>query len=431
MSTEEPSAINDKKAQDEGTTTEKADWGGFFINFSNGLISGILLGVVCVGSIGLFLAKAANANVFPTEINMQPYANVKRDLTEEIIFMNPVKILPHYGLGFWADPEKYWIQEANFFNSKADINFMDKFFDIWLCSLQKKSDSLFWIFETDVLKSMMRMSFFIISSVFFYMNYLPEWLTMLVFALFFAAILTVIYVGNFIYGIYTHVVKFIELISVLLKPNNEDPILSDYPGIIMYSILYFWAAFFSVIISPVLITTYTLFKALSVNYIVRKKDNKPDEPVQKMNLISFIKNVFYYKKTFIIILAMLKLMSSTNSYLGSSYMPGVIIAILILIFKLKILIPDDADDTLFSVLNTNFPPLDKQVPKEGININICNPDTNKVVASTDTPSIISIVTKQPSNVLEVASPGNKMMGGGKRNPVVTKSKQKIYNLKLV
>ena len=141
MSTEEPSAIDEKKAEDKGTTTDKADWGGFFKNFSNGLITGILIGVVCVGSIGLFLAKAANANVFPTEINMQPYTNVKRDLTEEIIFMNPVKILPYYGLGFWEEPEKYWIQEANFFNEKADINFMDKFFGMWLCSLQKKTKS--------------------------------------------------------------------------------------------------------------------------------------------------------------------------------------------------------------------------------------------------------------------------------------------------
>jgi hypothetical protein len=431
MSRKKQSVIEEKKAEDEETTEKKVDWGGFFKNFGSGLIMVILIGVVCIGSIGLFLAKAANANVFPTDINMQPYENIKRDLDIEIIYMNPVKILPYYGLGFWADPEKYWIQEANFFNSKADVNFMDKFFNMWLCSLQKK-DTFFWIFETDVLKSMMRMSFFIISSVFFYMNYLPEWLTMLVFALFFAGILTVIYVGNFIYGIYTHVVKFIELISVLLKPNNEDPFLSDYPGIIMYSILYFWAAFFSVLISPALITIYTLFKALSVNYIVRKKDNKSDEPAQKMNLISFIKNVFYYKKTFIIILTMLKLMSSVNSYLGTSYLPGAIIAILILIFKLNILIPDDVDNSLFSVLNTNFPPLDQQVPKEGAPINMCNPDLDtNTTTNTNTTAIpsISIVTNQPSNVLEVASSSNKIIGGGKRK--ISMPKQKLYKIKLV
>jgi hypothetical protein len=218
----------------------------------------------------------------------------------------------------------------------------------------------------------------------------------------------------------------------LLKPNNEDALLFDYPKIIMYSILYFWAAFFSVIISPALITVYTLFKALSVNYIVRKKDNKTDEPIQRMNLISFIKNGVYFKKTFIMILIMLKLMSSANSYLGSSYMPGVIIAILILIFKLNILIPDDAEDSLFSVLNTTFPALDQQVPKEGPLVDMCDPDHNtkpKPNINLNTNPNISIVTKQPSNVLEVTSSSNKMMGGGKRKNSMPK--QKIYKIKLV
>ena len=76
------------------------------------------------------------------------------------------------------------------------------------------------------------------------------------------------------------------------RDDDEDTLLLDYPGIIMYAILYFWAAVISIMISPAIITIYTLFKALSVNYIVRKKD-KTDEPPQKMNLISFIKNVFY------------------------------------------------------------------------------------------------------------------------------------------
>ena len=127
---------------------------------------------------------------------------------------------------------------------------------------------------------------------------------------------------------------------------------------------------------------------------------------------------------------MLKLMSSANSYLDSSYMPGVIIAILILIFGLNILIPDDVDDSLFSVLNTNFPTLDQQVPKEGISINMCNKDLNTNPNPNPNPNpSISIVTKQPSNVLEVTSSSNKMMGGGKRKNSMPK--QKLYKIKLV
>jgi hypothetical protein len=129
---------------------------------------------------------------------------------------------------------------------------------------------------------------------------------------------------------------------------------------------------------------------------------------------------------------MLKLMSSVNSYLGTSYLPGAIIAILILIFKLNILIPDDVDNSLFSVLNTNFPPLDQQIPKEGAPINMCNPDLDtNTTTNTNTTAIpsISIVTNQPSNVLEVASSSNKIIGGGKRK--ISMPKQKLYKIKLV
>jgi hypothetical protein len=253
------------------------------------------------------------------------------------------------------------------------------------------------------------MSFVIFSSIFFYMNYLPEWLIMILFGFFFFVIIYVIYISNFIYGIYTHIIKYIDLITYLLFPANKKVILTDYPGIIMYSIFYFWAAFISVMITPAIITTYTLFKALTVNYTVRKKDNDTeDKTTQKMNLVSFIKNVFYYKKTFIIILTMIKLILSANSYLGSSYMLGLIIAILILIFGLKILIPSDADDSLFSVLNDKFPPLDQQVPKKGSPIDMCNKEANTDLNVNAGVSSISNITKQPSNVLKMNL--NKSMG---------------------
>jgi hypothetical protein len=240
----------------------------------------------------------------------------------------------------------------------------------------------------------------------------------------------------------------------LLFPVNKKVILSDYPGIIMYSIFYFWAAFISALITPGIITTYTLFKAFTVNYTVRKKDkDNEDESPQKMNLISFIKNVFYYKKTFIIILTMIKLILSANSYLGSSYTLGLIIAILILIFGMKLLIPNDVDDSLFSVLNDKFPPLEQQVPQKGSPVDMCNKEANKDLnITTNIDTGISNITKQPINVLkmnlnksiparsteQVASAIesqvapvelNQNMVGGKREN--NKTKQKLYKIKLV
>jgi hypothetical protein len=46
MSTTEASAIDEKKAEESGTTTDKADWKGFTTVFSSSLITGIFFGVV-------------------------------------------------------------------------------------------------------------------------------------------------------------------------------------------------------------------------------------------------------------------------------------------------------------------------------------------------------------------------------------------------
>ena len=233
MSETEASAIDEKKAEDSGSTTDKADWKGFSIVFSSSLITGIFFGVVVIGSMGLFLAKVANANILPTNCDIEPYPlkgdiNVKaRDVAMEIIYMNPVKILGLFGLKFWEEPtsENFFIQEANFVNGSAKLNFMNDFKNSWLCTLKKKAypdkgslndavsgndlennldatgdnvpkNSPFWAYEFETMKSMTCTSFSIINKVFFYMNYLPEWATMFLFALFFSVIITIIFVAN-------------------------------------------------------------------------------------------------------------------------------------------------------------------------------------------------------------------------------------------
>jgi hypothetical protein len=128
MSTTESTSIDEKKAEDSGSTTDKADWKGFSTVFSSSLITGIFFGVVVIGSMGLFLAKVANANILPTECDIEPYPSSKknellieaRDVAMEIIYMNPVKILGLFGLKFWEEPtsENYFIQEANFVNGE-------------------------------------------------------------------------------------------------------------------------------------------------------------------------------------------------------------------------------------------------------------------------------------------------------------------------
>ena len=492
MSETEPTTIDEKKAEDSGSTTDKADWKGFSKNFSHGLITGIFFGVVVIGSMGLFLAKVANANILPTKCDIEPYPlkndiMVKaRNVTMEIIYMNPVKILGLFGLKFWEEPtpETYFIQEANFVNKSAELNFMNDFKNSWLCTLKNKAyppedpeakaqdptkdsnnlfkpkdklkNSPFWAYEFETMKSMTCTSFSIINKVFFYMNYLPEWATMILFALFFSVIITIIFIANMLYGIWDHLSNFGELIKNLYKfeefngktENSTEATLPFYKKwstitnvffVIIYSI---GAIFSSIIISPVVVTCYTFFKALGANYIIRDKKFSDDpKKAPKLNVFSFIKSSLYYKKTFIIILVMLNLMGVTNEYLGTSYLPGVIIALLILIFGLKIL-DTNIPENLYPVLNPIFLPL-KQPHVDLMTklkpIEICKeeetfPDPTGEIKETITGfwghSVLDKNTTKPDTI-----PNRTQRGGGsiKKSPErnIPKPKTKTYNLKLV
>lgn len=543
MSTDEPTTIDEKKAEDSGSTTDKADWKGFSKTFSNSLITGIFLGVVVLGSVGLFLAKVANANILPTDCNIdiEPYPAIEpaidptldkvppRVVPMEIIYMNPVKILKNYGLNFWSEPEQYYVQEANFINDKAKLNFMEDFKNSWLCSLKKKAypspdkdkakdilavasspvssvpsvqgtivtdiptgsfpghmldqpgpigrpsinsttitpdiDSLpqnspFWAYEFETMRKTTCNSFSIINSVFFYMNYLPEWATMIIFALFFSVIITFIFLINWGYGLWVHLSNFGKMIDNLYNPEkfNENNLTNvtkpkgewnSWSNIwfqiknIFYVFAYFIGALYSaIIISPTIVTFYALFKALGANYVVRDKTtNEVPDDAPKQNVFSFIKSTLYYKKTFLIILVMINLMGITNEYLGPSYLPGVIIAILILIFGLKILETVEPAD-LCVVKNPKFPSLNQ--PKVNLTkdflssltpVDMCS---DKPTPYIDRSANVTTVTGYlGSNVLENKTADNTM--GSKITPLIggapglqkTKLKRKIYNLKLV
>ena len=439
MSTEEPTAIDEKKAEEEGTTTDNGNWSDFFKNFGSVIITGILIGVICIGSIGLFLTKVADANILPTDLNAQPYNPLKkRDVPVDLIYMNPVKILGFFGLGFWDEPTSYNIQEANFYNTNG-LDFLESFKNTWLCSLLAKSEpegafkSAFWTFEYDALKSNLCMSFTSMQKIFYYMNYLPEWATMLLCAIFFILIIFLINFFNFCYSIVSHLSNLPDLFTHVFYPKTLNANASDNHGFdwlfaCFWFYVYFILGFWSAILSPFFITLYTFFKALSANYYVRMKEQS--DPPQKMNLFNFIKNVFYYKKTFLIILVMLTMISTANQYLRSAYMPGVVMAILILIFGLKILVTDAPTELYDVAKNAVFPSLSqKEVPIINAVINLCSgtAQTPDIIAS-DTNRIG--VTGQSFNVL-ASAPNTNQAGGKMKGGKGGKPKVKMYNIQLV
>ena len=419
-----------------------------------GLITGIFVGVVFIGSIGLFLSKVANANILPIDINAEPYTTAKRTVDIGLIYMNPVKQLCCYGLGFWADPSSYRIQEANFVNPTAKLDYMENFKNTWLCSLGYKANpitsleymaiiekcagndikekmqdfllhndmprkSAFWEFEYETLKPMLCTSFTIVSNIFYYMNYLPEWATMLFFALFFSVILTIVYIGNFIYSVFSHVSHLSDFWNNLWEDKYNKGISRTTPGFnwistCFFFFLYLTPVFWSAIMTPAFITLYTFYKALLANYVVRKHEK--EDPPKQMNFISFVKNVMYYKKTFIIILVMFNLMAATNEYLGVTYLPGVIIAVLILIFSMNVLAVDEPLELFTASIKVDFPPLKHPIVKidDGTGTPVKNCVADAVVKDINTDESgnkISMLTGQKINVL--LSNDTKITSGGK------------------
>ena len=361
MSTTETNSIDEKKAEEEGTSTEKADWPGFFASFGSGVLTTICIGVILVGSIGLYTAKVAHANILPDDINLQPYTNVERNVKNRFIYMNPLKIRSFYGLNFWSDPEAIYSQRVNFNNKE----FLNSFSDSWLCNIEEWAKpgsflSHFWLFESKVLKPMTANTFELMNSIFYRMNYLPEWLIMLLYSIIFTFVFFGLYIYNFFTGIFLHLRN---LYQYFLNPtendqtkwDTENPSYFNIKNMLMFFFIWTTTSFLSVMFSPFFITIYCLLSPLFATYKAEKGDKTYD-------FTTFLKDVITYKKTFILALVIYKLISATNTYLGSSYLSGVSIALLILIFGLKIYVTAEPTNDATEILldKKTLPDLSKQ-----------------------------------------------------------------------
>ena len=132
-STEDTSAIDEKKTDSSATPTQEADFPGFFSNFITSVIFTIALGVIVIGSFGLYLAKVAKADILPKDVNFAPFTDKAYTIPDIQIDMNIVKQRTFYGFGVWADPTSVYSQKATF-NGKS---FADSFNKSWIPMLNK------------------------------------------------------------------------------------------------------------------------------------------------------------------------------------------------------------------------------------------------------------------------------------------------------
>jgi outer membrane murein-binding lipoprotein Lpp len=117
-------------------------------------------------------------------------------------------------------------------------------------------------------------------------------------------------------------------------------------------------------ISPIVTTFYTLIKTIfDTKYKLKKafnfsgNDDDSNNYTGSKGFGSFIKDTFVYKRTYLICLSIINLLIQTSTFLGTNYLVGVFVAIIMAIWFCDILVstkPDD-DNTLIqqSVDNDN------------------------------------------------------------------------------
>jgi hypothetical protein len=337
--TETTSSIDDKKAENSGEDTDKkADYFGFFTNFVSSVLFSICLGVIVIGSIGLYYSKISQLNILPTDINYYPYTDDKPDSkTVKEVHMNYVKGRSFYGLGIWAKPLWEYCQNATFETEPFEEGFEKS----WVRGFKKsakpgKFTSNFYLFMSETLNRMLANSFSFLSGSFYYTNYFPEWIVILLFSVIFPIYIYIFYMYNFLLGIISHISNMSYFFRNSTSSDDTENTGFSFFNFLWFIFLWLWVSLISIFLSPIFITFYTLFKPLSLTYEL-------DGSNEKKGFGTFLIDSFIYKRTFIIALSVLSLFRLAGSYLGNSFLPSIVIAVILLAVVFNIFNPTKPD----------------------------------------------------------------------------------------
>jgi len=353
--TETTSSIDDKKTDDTGSTSTQPDFKAFVFNYIYSIIFTIGVSIFIIGGLGLYTTKVAQSTILPDSVDYAPYS----DLIGENVSANiqiPMNIMrPH----FFSPPEKTTAQTA-IFNSEE---YLDSFVKSFICALKSWANpnggflSSYALYFSKVYDNIVAKNFMFMNFVFGGLGQiLPESIIMLVYAFFGPLIWIVLFLFSNGLSILYHVVKVGELFRG--KTGSEKEVvwskfdLFSMNGFFQFLFFMFLGCAICIIstfVTPIIFTLYALISPLTAKYkLIDTTDG--DKPVlENQGVINFITSTFVYKKFLFFVLASLSLITNGNTYLGSSYLVGILIAIIILYFIgfYKNPIPMHDDDLTF------------------------------------------------------------------------------------
>jgi len=322
----------DEKKQETNSSTNiniKSNIKSFITSYITSIIVTIFIGIFILGTLGLYTTKVAQANILPDNPLLAPYTDIGRNVSETPIDINIINNIN------WSGKINKTISQKAIFESKE---YLDTFKSSLLCTLFKSSDpnsgffSNFTLFLSKIITNIYAKNFAFINSLFLYLSYLPESLIMILYGTLGIIFWILLYGINVILSVFYHIVNIPQLFKQPIDQDNINNTKWQSDSDVSFSIikfLLFWflwlpLGFISVFIIPVYTTFSALLAPLYAKYkIVGNENNK------SMSIIDFIVNTLFYKKSLFFILASVSLASNANTYLGSTSLIGVFIAIII------------------------------------------------------------------------------------------------------
>lgn len=378
--TEPESPLDEKKKENENGGNKKLDWKQFTVKFFTHFLFTICLGTIVLGACGLYTTKVAYSGILPEDIKMAPYTEAdykmgiggEDDMAKSFVVMNVLKERLWKGFNFFKGPTNITAQQATFIKEKFDDN---SFFNWLNCIQYHKQDefgSRWSYYMRKIFLECIASSFYIISKMFSFLYTLPEWIVLLAYFTILPFICCTVFIWSGLKGFWNIIVNL--TIANRVYKNTEDDIsgieensdfkwwrkmenkdedfLNEYSW---YSYPFIWIIWkLSFILLPIVYVCSALYFLIPMTFIatliglinplLRKYKLKGDSPEKDHGLGDFIRDTFFYKKTFIIFLAAYNLLMSTGLYLNSSYTASCFIGILILalyfeMFQTKI--PED------------------------------------------------------------------------------------------
>jgi hypothetical protein len=323
MSTKEDNkAIDEKKGN---TDSKLPDFKGFIKNYISSIIFTVGLSTFIIGGLGLYTAKVAQSNILPDNIEFEPYTNIARVVEELPIDINIIRPI-------FISENKDILSQKAIFNSKE---YLDSFNTSFFCAVKKyaKPGGLFSngpLFLSNSYETIMAWNFYAINSVFFYLNYLPESLVMVLFGLFGFFI----FMGLYFFNLAITVISYISNIQDLFRGESGDKagFWEENKNISYFSIkkillFFFWGyiVFMSLFGIPIITTLHAIISPLYATYKIQSSD-------ESKNVVDFIKDNFVYKKLLFFVLCTVSLVSNGITYLGNIYLFGIAVAILFAYF---------------------------------------------------------------------------------------------------